>query len=88
VRASLPQLDNIHLQPAGPPGGLGSWALLKESQKVLRLAGKLCCLCKRRGLLWRHLLLAAIVYSQPSCHRALAKNEKAYLKPVVLNALT
>lgn len=88
VRTWLPQLDNIQLKPVRPPERLWSWAFLKDSQKLLGSAGKLCCLCKSKGLLQRRLRLAAIVYSQPSYHRDLAENEKAYLKPVVLNTLT
>lgn len=33
MRAGLPQLNDIQLQPPGPPEGLQSWAFLKGSGK-------------------------------------------------------
>lgn len=56
--------------------------------KTLRFSRETVLPLQNKGLLRRRLRLAAIVYSQPSYHRDLAENEKAYLKPVVLNTLT
>lgn len=88
VILGLPQLDNIQLQPMGPPEGLQRWGFFKGSQKPLGSVGKLFCLWKSRGLLQRALLPAAIVWRKSSCYRALDENEKAYLEPVVLNTFT
>lgn len=44
------------------------WKMVEKFfEKMLGSAGKLCCLCKSRGLPWSSLLPAAIVYSQFRC---------------------
>lgn len=86
-QTSIPQCD-IQLQSRGCSEGLRHWASPRDSQELLSSAGKLCKLCKSTEGSRRDICCWLPAPSQPSCHRALAGNEKTFLKSVVLSTLT